>query len=190
MPNTVVKSYAKQSGKSVAVVEEMWNEIKKYVNKKYPKLAKARKFAYIVSVLGKKLGIKKTEKVKESTNTLSLVGLLNEAANESMPNIEELDEYPEDGNNDLSIAIKANDYEKCIDILDKMEEMDEEVSTYMIFDAIKSKNEDIVELFLSRGVGYEGPISKEELDDLDTTDEIRERVLKIIGVEDDEDEDE
>lgn len=79
MPSSIVKSYAKQSGKTVAKVEEMWDEIKKYVNKKYPKLAKARKFAYIVSVLGKKLGIKKTKKIKESSGILKLGQLLIEA---------------------------------------------------------------------------------------------------------------
>jgi hypothetical protein len=87
MPNSLVQSYAEKSGKSVAAVEEMWDEIKKYVNKKYPKLAKARKFAYITFVLGKKLGIKKTKKIKESSNMLKLGELLVEATQNSKLNL-------------------------------------------------------------------------------------------------------
>jgi len=82
MPGSVVKSYAEKSGKTVEAVEELWDQIKAYVNKKYPKLAKARKFAYITFVLGKKLGIKKSKKakkVKESNEILRLGELLVEA---------------------------------------------------------------------------------------------------------------
>ena len=83
MPSSVVKSYAEKSGKTVEAVETLWEEIKKYVDKKYPKLAKKRKYMYIVSVLGKKLGIKKTKKVKESTGILKLGQLLVEAQGDS-----------------------------------------------------------------------------------------------------------
>jgi predicted transcriptional regulator len=82
MPNTIIKSYAEQSGKSIAKVEELWDEIKEYVDKKYPKLAKARKYAYVNSVLAKKLGLKKnkkSKKIKESYSILKLGTLLNEA---------------------------------------------------------------------------------------------------------------
>ena len=79
MPSSVVKSYAEKSGKSVEAVEKLWDQIKAYVNKKHPKLAKARKFMYITFVLGKKLGIKKAKKVKrvkESNEILKLGELL------------------------------------------------------------------------------------------------------------------
>lgn len=60
MPAAVVKALAKKSGKTPAAVEQLWSEIKKDVEKEYPKVSgkSPRYYALVVGILKKRLKIR------------------------------------------------------------------------------------------------------------------------------------
>lgn len=67
MPNAVVKSYAKKSGKSVEAVEKMWDEAKVSAHKAHPDWKDGdRLYAYVNGTVAKRLGLKGRSK-NEST---------------------------------------------------------------------------------------------------------------------------
>jgi hypothetical protein len=63
MPSNTVKAYAKDSGKSVAEVEKLWDECKERAMKKFDK-EDEHYWTYISACTRKKLGLDKV--VKES----------------------------------------------------------------------------------------------------------------------------
>jgi len=68
MPNNIVKSFAKQSGKSTKEVEKLWKEAKGIASKEYPKVQKDsdKYFKIVTGILKKML---KLYNVKESTDS-------------------------------------------------------------------------------------------------------------------------
>lgn len=58
MPNSIIKSFAKKSGKSVQEVEKIWNEIKeKLIKQNYDDKNKELFYKILVTILKKKLKI-------------------------------------------------------------------------------------------------------------------------------------
>ena len=57
MPSNVVKSYAKQSGKSIQEVEAIWNEAKNDAYKKFGEKEDDRFWSYVNAVTKKRCGL-------------------------------------------------------------------------------------------------------------------------------------
>jgi hypothetical protein len=61
MPNAVVKSYAKKSGKSVEQVEKIWKDTEASAHKAHPEWKKGDKlYAYVNGTVAKRLGLKES----------------------------------------------------------------------------------------------------------------------------------
>lgn len=70
MPNNVIDSFAKKSGKSVKDVEKEWKASKEIVKSEYPKIKQDSEDFYklVTSILKKKL------KLEDTTTTTSSIG--------------------------------------------------------------------------------------------------------------------
>jgi hypothetical protein len=56
MPTPVIKSFAEKTGKSVAVVDKLWNKAKEVASE----AGEAENYAYITGILKKMLGLNET----------------------------------------------------------------------------------------------------------------------------------
>lgn len=73
MPNNIVKSFAKKTGKTVQEVEKMWDEAKAIAYKSGHK----EDYDYVVGILKNMLKINETEEFKKSPTHSSFSQYLN-----------------------------------------------------------------------------------------------------------------